>query len=118
MRPCRKARLHRLRGEVRGAADRESDGLDDLLVLDAQTEGAVPVERLRRGSRGSQQGEGAALDLSRSDPAARLLLLCRAYGGGMLRERVGRPTARVAGTPDPTSGTTARMGRKLSTDFR
>ena len=57
---------------------------DDLLVLDPQTEGAVPVRRLRRGARGSRQGEGAALGLSRPDPAARLLLLHRADGGGAL----------------------------------
>ena len=33
------------------------DAHDDLLVLDPQTEGAVPVRRLRRGSRGGRQGE-------------------------------------------------------------
>ena len=43
-----------------------------------------PVGRLRRGSRGSRQGEAAAFGLSRPDPAARLLLLRRADGGGAL----------------------------------
>ena len=40
--------------------------------------------RLRRGARGSRQGEGAALGLSRAYPVARLLLLHRADGGGAL----------------------------------
>ena len=72
------------RGGVRGAADGGPDDLDGLLVLDPQTEGAVPVRRLRRGARGSRQGEAAPLGRSRSDPAARLLLLHRADGGGAL----------------------------------
>ena len=40
--------------------------------------------RLRRGSGGSRQGEAVAFGLSRPDPAARLLLLRRADGGGAL----------------------------------
>ena len=47
---------------------------DDLLLLDPETEGAVPVGRLRRGSRGGRQGEAAPFGRSRSDPATRLLL--------------------------------------------
>ena len=43
-----------------------------------------PVRRLRRGARGSRQGEAAAFGRSRPDPAARLLLLHRADGGGTL----------------------------------
>ena len=54
------------------------------LVLDPQAEGALPVRRLRRGARGSRQGEGAALGLTRAYPVARLLLLHRADGGGAL----------------------------------
>ena len=54
------------RGGVRGATDGGPDAHDDLLVLDPQAEGAVPVRRLRRGARGSRQGEGTALGRSRS----------------------------------------------------
>ena len=39
------------------------DKYDDLLVLDPQTEGAVSILRLRRGSCGGRQGKGAALGL-------------------------------------------------------
>ena len=53
------------RGGVRGATDRRIGCPDDLLVLDPQTEGAVPVGRLRRGSRGSRQGEAAPFGRSR-----------------------------------------------------
>ena len=60
------------------------DALDDLLVLDPQTEGAVPVRRLRRGARGSRQGEAAPFGHSRSDSATRLLFVHRADGGGAL----------------------------------
>ena len=59
-------------------------------------QGAVPVRRLRRGARGSRQGEGAALDLGRAYPVARLLLLHRADGGGALRERYCRRADAVA----------------------
>ena len=38
------------RGGVRGPADGRPDDLDGLLVLDPQTEGALPVRRLRRGA--------------------------------------------------------------------
>ena len=44
----------------------------------------LPIRRLRRGPGGSRQGEGAALDLSRTVAAARLLLLRCAGGGGAL----------------------------------
>ena len=70
--------------DVRGADDRRPEAIGDLLVLDPQTEGAVPVRRLRRGSRGSRQAEAAPFGCSRPDPAARLLLLFRADGGGVL----------------------------------
>jgi predicted ATPase len=69
---------------VRGASDRGPDAHVGLLLLDPQTEGALPVRRLRRGARGSQQGEAAPCGRSRPDPTARLLLLWRADGGGML----------------------------------
>ena len=72
------------------------DGLDGLLLLDSQAQGAVSVGRLRRGARGSRQGEGAALGLGRPYPVTRLLLLHRADGGGALRERV-LPTSRTGG---------------------
>ena len=68
--------------EAQLTADRMS--CDGLLVLDPQTEDAVPVRGLCRGSRGSRQGEAAPFGRSRSDPAARLLLLRRADGGGAL----------------------------------
>ena len=40
------------RGGIRGATAARSECHDDLLLLDPETEGAVPVERLRRRSRG------------------------------------------------------------------
>ncbi len=72
------------RGGVRSATDVRTDADRDLLVLDSQTQGAVPLRRLRRGPGGGRQGEGAALDLSRTVAAVRLLLLHRADGGGTL----------------------------------
>ena len=72
------------RGNVRDAADRRSDAHIDLLVLDPQTEGTFPVGRLRRGARGSRQGEAASFGCNWLDPIARLFLLRRADGGGTL----------------------------------
>ena len=48
------------RGSVRGSAHRGPDSHDGLLVLDPQTEGAVPVGRLRRGTGSRRQGEAVA----------------------------------------------------------
>ena len=57
---------------------------DDLLVLDRQTEGAVPVRQLCRGTGGGRQREAGACSLRRPNPAARLLLLLRINGVGAL----------------------------------
>ena len=54
--------------------------------------------RLRRGARGSRQGEAAPFGRSHPDPATRLLLLRRADGGGILREGFGRRADGVAQT--------------------
>ena len=72
------------RSELRSPADGRPDGHDGLLLLDCQTEGAVPVRGPRRGARCSREGEAAPLGLSRSDTATRLLLLQRADRGGAL----------------------------------
>ena len=57
---------------------------DDLLVLDRQTEGAVPVRQLCRGTGSGRQREAGACSLRRPNPAARLLLLRRINGVGAL----------------------------------
>src|SRR5208337_5262933 len=97
------------RGGVRDATDEQPNAHDGLLLLDPESAGAVPVRRLRRGSRGSRQGEGAALGLSRPDPVTRLLLLHRADGGSALREGILRRADRVARPPESPPGTTARV---------
>ena len=67
---------------------------------------------------GSRQGEAAALDRSRSVAAARLLLLHCADGGGVYDECFCRRADGLARTTNDASGTTARVGRKLSTYLR
>ena len=90
-----------------------------LLLLDPQAEGAVPVRRLRRGARGSRQGEGAALGLNRPVSSCSTTLYYAAltvaalYENGSADEQKGGATLLTA-----HRGTTARMGRKLSADFR
>ena len=69
---------------IRSAIGGGPDADVGLLPFNPQTEGAVPVRRLRRGARGSRQGEIVALVRSYSDSAARLLSLCRADRGGAL----------------------------------
>src|SRR4029077_2438044 len=75
------------RSNIRGAVDRGPDALDDRLVLDPQTEGAVPVRRLRRITGSSRQGEAVPWSLSRPDRSTRLFLLYRANSVGALWDR-------------------------------
>lgn len=54
------------------------------IYFDSQTEGAVHLRRLCRGTRRSRQGEAAAVVRTRPNSDARLLLLHRADDGGVL----------------------------------
>ena len=97
----------------------DSDRHDDLLVLDPQIEGTVPVRRLRRGARGSRQGEGPCFG---PQPLQVQLLDYFYYAAltvaALYENAFGRRAARMARTPDGSPGATARVGRKLSADFR
>jgi len=70
------------RGDVRGpnlTADRMAQQMVCYYwIVKTEGRGVFLSGGLRRGARGSRQGEAAALGRSRSDPATRLLLLHRA----------------------------------------